>query len=469
MSAGLRARIRRRTLSLAGSALLLALLLPSAAAAHAVLVSSTPAWNAVVRATPQRVTLTYDEEVVPQFARVTVAVGTSGRNLAGPPRVTGSVVVVTLGAGGAGSYTVRWKMVAKDDGHVTEGAFSFGVRAKPLPPAPASGVSVPVAPQLLAWLQFLGVILAGGTLTFRALVLAPAARALGDRGDKEASVAIGVAVVGAAVALHAGLFGFLVGAYPIVGGGVVNVINTQIIPIRVGTHLGQAWTLTTFAWLGVLTLLVSAWVTPRRREPLLTSAGLLSLAIGFGISWASHPDARGTLPLAADYVHLLAAALWVGGVVALAILAGVARRRSRAARDPVSRAPGDPLSRSAREPLRREPLVREPLVRECLLRFSRLATPAVAVLAMAGAYLALRELPAASAILSTSYGITLLLKSVVFLAAFALAAYHRRAVVPRLAAGAPLATIRRTLTLEVSVLLLAVALAAVLSQTAPPT
>jgi len=302
---------------------------------------------------------------------------------------------------------------------------------------------VPVAPQLLVWLQFLGIVLAGGTLTFRALVLAPAAHRLGERADREASVAIGVAVIGAAVALHAGLFGFLIGAYPIVGGGVANIVNTEIIPIRVGTHLGQAFTLTTFAWLGVLTLLVAAWVTPRRRDQLLAGAGILSLGIGFGLSWASHPDARGTLPLAADYLHLVAAALWVGGVIALAILAGAAR----------------PLSRSEREPL----------VRECLLRFSRLAVPAVAVLALAGGYLALRELPTVSAIVTSSYGVTLVLKTVVFVAAFGLAAYHRGSVMPRIAAGAPVATIRRTLTLEMTLLLLALVLAAVLSQTAPPT
>ncbi|HEY4826164.1 MAG TPA: CopD family protein [Solirubrobacteraceae bacterium] len=441
-------RLGPRVLSPAGCALVLLLLaVPASASAHAVLVTSVPSWNAVDRVTPRQVTLTYDEDVVAHYAQVTVVVGTSAVDVAGPPRVSGNVVVVTLPSGarapGAGSYTVRWRMVASDDGHVTQGAFSFGVRAKPLPPAPAKGVSVPVAPQLLAWLQFLGVVLAGGTLTFRALVLSPAARKLGEHGDREASVAIWVAVVGAAVALHAGLFGFLIGAYPIVGGGLLNVVNTEIIPIRVGTHLGQAWTLTTFAWLGVLALLVGAWVTPRRREALLAVAGVLSLGIGFGISWASHPDARGTFALAADYVHLVAAALWVGGVIALAILAGVAR----------------PLSRAEREPL----------VRECLLRFSRLAVPSVIVLAVAGGYLALRELPTLSAVLNSSYGVTLLLKSIVFLAAFALAAYHRGLVMPRIAAGAPVATIRRTLTLEVTLLLLALVLAAILSQTAPPT
>ena len=435
------ARCGARALLLAACAGVALLTAPSVATAHAVLETTTPRWGAVLGATPHEITLVYDEDVVPSYARVAV-VTPGGQNLAGPPQVTGNRVVVAVRPGAGGSYTVRWKMVASSDGHVTEGAFSFGVRAKPLPPAPASGVSVPVAPELLAWLEFLGVVLAGGTLTFRALVSAPAARMLGEREPRDGSVAIWVGVVGAAVALHAGLFAFLVGAYPIVGGGLLNVVNTQIIPIRVGTHIGQAWTLMTFAWLGVLALLVGAWVSPRRREPLLASAGLASLGIAFGISWASHPASRGTLALTADYVHLLAGALWVGGVVALAILVGIAR----------------PLSHSAREAL----------ARACLVRFSRLAVPTVVVLALAGAYIALRELPAPAALVTSGYGVTLLAKSSVFIAALALAGYHHRAVVPRIAAGAPIASIRRTLALEVGLLMTAVALAAILSQVAPP-
>ena len=434
-------RLGRRALLIAGCALVVLLTVPSSAGAHAALETNIPRWGAVLAAAPRSVTLTYDEDVVPRYARVAV-VTPRGQDLAGPPHVAGSVVVVALRPGPTGSYTVRWRMVASDDGHVTEGAFSFGVRGSPLPPAPASGVGIPVAPELLAWLQFVGVVLAGGTLMFRALVWAPAARVLGEGGARDAPVAIWVGVAGAVLALHAGLLAFLIGAYPIVGGGLSSFINTQIVPIRVATHFGQAWTVTTFAWLGVLALLVGAWVTPRRREPLLASAGLLSLCIAFGISWASHPASHGALVVAADYVHLLTAALWVGGLVGLAILAGVVR----------------PLSRSAREAI----------LRQCLLRFSRLVVPIVVVLALAGAYVALRELPAPSALLTTGYGITLLVKSFVAMGALAVGGYHHRSVVPRIAAGAAISNIRSTLAFEVSLLLVALALAAILSQTAPP-
>jgi copper transport protein len=418
--------VRARAAHVAAACALALLLAPAAASAHAVLITATPSSGAVLRRPPRTLTLGYDEDVVARYARVTV-IGARGKNIGGAPRVTGSNVTVALSAAPKGSYTVRWRMVASDDGHTTEGAFSYGVRAKPVPPGPVGSLTLPVAPELLAWLQFVGIVLTGGLLSFRVA--------------RESRITLWVAVAGATVALHAALFGFLAGAYPIVGGGgLSSFIDTEIEPIRVGTHLGQAWMVMTFAWLAVLGLLLSAWVYPRRREPLLTGAGILALAIAFGLSWASHPASRGTLALLADYIHVLAAALWVGGLVALVIAVRSVPR------------PG-----------------REEAVRRGILQFSRLAAPTVAVVVLAGAYLALRELPSASALFSGGYGIALLIKASVAVAAVALGGYHRRFVVPRLAAGAPIATIRRTLVLELGLLVTVLALAAVLTQRAPPT
>jgi copper transport protein len=411
------------------------------ASAHAFLISSTPASGASVKASPPALRLVFSEDVVPRYARVFV-IGADGQNLGGRPTVTGSVVTVSLRAGHRGSYTVRWQVVASDDGHTTEGAYSFGVDAQPLAPAPAHGISVPAAPELLAWLQFLGVVLVGGVLTVRALVVTPRRGARDGREPPDARAALWLAIAGAAVAVHAGVLAFLVGAYPIVGGGISGLVNTQIEPIRAGTHLGQAWTLTTFAWFGVLGLLVAAWATPRRRENLLACAGAAALVIAFGISWVSHPASRGSVALIADYVHLLAAALWVGGLIAVAIIATTAR--------------------SLPDPARRA------IARTSLIRFSQLALPTVAVVALVGLYLALRELPAPSALLGSSYGIILLIKGGVVVAALAVAAYHRHMLAPRAADGAPIASMRRTLALEIGLLLIALVLAASLSHTAPP-
>jgi copper transport protein len=432
-----------RGLLVAGCALV-PLAVPSSAGAHAALESAIPASGAVQKQPPRAIKLVFDEDVVPRLARVAV-IGARGQDLAGPPTVAGSVVTVDLRPGPAGSYTVRWRMVATDDGHATEGAYSYGVGVTPRPPAPASGLGVPVAPQLLAWLEFVGIALTGGLLTFRAIVrprLLEREEGAGDSQARDDVIAMGAAVVGAVLALHAGLLAFLTGAYPIVGGGLSAFVNTEIEPIRVGTHLGQAWMVTTFAWLGVLTLLVAAWVTPAKRERLLGWAGASALGTAFGISWASHAASRGTLALIADYGHLLAGALWVGGLLALAIIAIGAR----------------PLSTAAREAL----------LRASLLRLSAIAVPVVVVVGLAGAYLALRELPAVSALVTTGFGVTLLIKTGVAMAAVAVGGSHRTLVVPRIASGTPIATIRRTLAFEVGLLATALALAAILSQTAPP-
>jgi copper transport protein len=440
MNGSLRTRIGRAGPPV-GAVLTLVLALPATAAAHAVLVRSSPAWGSIAASAPHQLRLVFDEDVVARYARVSVVTG-RGVSLAGRPRASGRVVTVPLRRGQRGSYTVRWRMVARDDGHVTEGAYSFGVNARPLPPAPLGGLGIPLAPQLLAWLQFLAVALAGGMLTVRALVWAPAARVLGREEAPDARLATGTAAAAAALGLHAGLLGFLVGAYPIVGGGVSSFINTLIEPIRTGTHLGQAWTVMTFTWLVVLGLIVAAWVTPRDRERLLASAGVLALAVSFDLSWASHAASRGTAALVMDFVHLLAAALWVGGLATAVILALATRT----------------LTGSAREGL----------ARACVLRFSKLALPTVAIVGVAGIYLAVRELSGPSDLLSSGYGVTLVLKTALALGALALGAYHRRSVMPRLALGTPVASVRRTLTVELGVLLAVLVLAAVLSQAAPP-
>jgi copper transport protein len=432
----------RRRFALSAAACALALLAaPSAAGAHPALLTATPGAGRTLGAAPQSLELVFSEDLVERYAHVSV-LGSHGEDLAGAPRVSGSAVAVPLREARTGSYTVRWRMVSSDDGHAAAGAYSFGVRAKPQPPAPVKGLTVPVAPQVLAWLQFLGIVLAGGLLTVRALVCAPARRVLGDAPAPDGKLSIGVAVVGAVIAVHAGTIAFLVGAYPVVGGGFVAFEHAAIEPIRAGTHAGQAWTATTFAWLGVLALLVAAWVTPRKREPLLACAGVATLAVAFGMSWASHPASRGTLALVADYAHLVAGALWVGGLLALLILARASRALPAA--------------------------TREAITRRCVLRFSALAGPTVALVGVAGLYLLLRQLPAPSALVSSHYGITLLAKTGVALGALALGGYHRRVVVPRLTAGAPIATLRGTLTVELGILVGVLALAAVLSQTAPP-
>lgn len=111
------------------------------AAAHSVLLSVEPADGATVDASPDRVTLTFNEEINPSFA--TVAVNGSARDgskVEGQPVVTGPVVEARLGALDDDEYTVGYR-VTSADGHVITGSSRFTVGAG----AAAAGSATPAA------------------------------------------------------------------------------------------------------------------------------------------------------------------------------------------------------------------------------------------------------------------------------------------------------------------------------------
>lgn len=115
-----------RTLS---GALLVATMTAAApiAAAHTALTASEPAADAALTAGPVRVTATFNEDLQPTFAAMTV-VGPDG-NLwsSGDPEVRGAVVSVAVRPlGPAGRYTVNYR-VTSADGHVVVGSWSFTV------------------------------------------------------------------------------------------------------------------------------------------------------------------------------------------------------------------------------------------------------------------------------------------------------------------------------------------------------
>src|SRR5260221_12439220 len=69
----------------------------------------------------------------------------------------------------------------------------------------------------------------------------------------------------------------------------------------------------------VAALLFLAWLTERRW--LLWAAFLLALGLGSGLSLASHQsDDSGWLPSFADWLHLSAATLWIGGLLSVGLV-----------------------------------------------------------------------------------------------------------------------------------------------------
>ena len=95
------------------------------ASAHAVRVAADPAPDTAVAVAPSRVSATFNEQLHPDFAAMTV-VGPDGNLWSnGAPQVQGAVVSVGIHPlGPAGIYTVNYR-VTSADGHVVSGSWSF--------------------------------------------------------------------------------------------------------------------------------------------------------------------------------------------------------------------------------------------------------------------------------------------------------------------------------------------------------
>ncbi len=106
--------------------LLLLMVTPLLARAHAILVDSTPAANATVGPGHEAITLRFNSRIdrersrltliAPDHSQTSIAVGEDG-----PPDVMMSAAELQGGA-----YTLRWQVLAVD-GHITRGDVPFNV------------------------------------------------------------------------------------------------------------------------------------------------------------------------------------------------------------------------------------------------------------------------------------------------------------------------------------------------------
>ena len=98
---------------------------PAVAGAHTAVLSSDPPADAVLTSAPAKVSATFNEDLQPTFAAMTV-VGPDG-NLwsSGEPEIRGPVAAISLRPlGPSGRYTVNYR-VTSADGHVVSGSWSF--------------------------------------------------------------------------------------------------------------------------------------------------------------------------------------------------------------------------------------------------------------------------------------------------------------------------------------------------------
>jgi copper transport protein len=410
---------------------LAALAFPASALAHASLVHESPKFKQRLARSPRAVVLEFDQSV-DALPKAIVVLDSRGDNLARPAHAIASrrELVAPLPRLPRGPYTVRWEALS-NDGHVVSGVYTFGVRY----PAPlvtdAVGAQGPTTTEhVVRWLYFLGLALLVGSLGSRLLVL---------RGPLPARVErrfFRVAGIGAVAVLETGIVAFLLRAEDALQLSFARFLYGDLSPIAGGTRFGEAFVAMELGFAAVSALLFLAWLTERRA--LLWAAFALGLLFASGLSLSGHSAAdagSSWVSELADWVHLSAATLWVGGLVQLVAVVW----------------PGAPELR-----------------REAFLRFSRLATVLVALLLGAGVYLSVQRLPHLRDLWATGYGHVLLVKLALVALALTWGAAHHFLAVPRIDRPGVTGVLSRSMLGESAVAMAVLLAAAVLVDSKPP-
>jgi copper transport protein len=420
--------------SLAVTALLAgaALLLPGAARAHATLVAAEPGTQSNLRQAPSVIRLQFTEPVavVPGAVQVLGRDGVAARTGLGSVSEDGLVVTVPVSGLARGAwYTVRWR-VTSTDGHSPSGVYNFGVGVAPPPPTSAAGAGGTTWKDDLArWALFAALALVVGPLVVRLAILGGDAPPALERLFHLVPTAAAFAVI------DVGIVAFLVRASNALQLPLGDLLYGDLQPFAEHTRFGVAFLVMTVGFAVVAALLALAWALDRveLRVPALALSLLLVSGLSFSGHQATEPNATWATELA-DWLHLVAACVWVGGLATLAFVVW----------------PAAPALR-----------------RRAFLGFSRLAIVLVGVLVLAGAYLAIMRLPHVSDLWETGYGRLLVVKLAIVSLALAWGGIHHFFVRPRIAAGRD-PRVRPSLVGEAALALVVLLAAAALTNASPP-
>jgi putative copper export protein len=250
---------------------------------------------------------------------------------------------------------------------------------------------------MVRWAYFLALALLLGSLCFRTLILRGTVPPAVER---RLYVLAGIGVVGS---IEAGIVAFLLRAEDALQLPFGRLLYGDLSPLANDTRFGTAFVVMTLGYAFVAALVFLAWLTDVRL--LLWPALLLAVGLASGLSLSGHSavDAGSSwLSELADWVHLSAASIWIGGLVALAFAVW--------------------------------PVAPE-LRRRAFVGFSQLATALIGLVLVAGTYLAIIRLPAVSDLWTAHYGRVLLVKLAFVALALAWGAFHHFTVRPALERG----------------------------------
>ncbi len=319
------AALRRRLAAFAtvllavGAVVVGALGVPAGTAlAHAELVSSTPANQAILGNSPEEILLRFSEDVDPIGQAILLVDGDGDPVPLGPISQAGGGDTISAEVPGTiadGTYVVGWQAVSADS-HKIRGAFTFSVGAES-PTAPGviedifdANASSPSESLLLGvgrFMSYAGIGVLLGAL-FLAAMLVP--ELIGER-------RLGMVLVVAALVAVVGTIFMFAGQAHLVSGSYVAF--GDVVQIQSGR-----WWLARLAAIGLFALFIPA------RTFLGSTAGRIEVAaasvVVLGVVAAGGHAVAGDSVLAgfgATVVHLAAMSIWLGGLVLL--VAGIPR------------------------------------------------------------------------------------------------------------------------------------------------
>jgi copper transport protein len=357
------------------------------ASAHAELIETRPANGERLATAPTEITLRFSERIglIPDALRLIN--GDTGKTVSTPdPKSAGDTIRWPMPADlPDGVYLVSWRVISADS-HPIAGAFRFGVGvdAPPVENQTASS-RAPWQLSLARWADYLAFAIVAGVVAVAWLCWPD------GRGDHRMDLLLWAGLLGGVAASV--LLLLLQGPYE-AGVSYVNMFDPSLLSQVAHSDFGPWIELRALLFLALAALLWE-W------DALKSSFNRWAAAVAVGaaavtFSGTGHAAASGNLTdRLVDLVHVLAAGVWVGGLVTLTMLS---------------------FTTGARPGIR------------AFQRFSRLAMASVLVIVATGILNALLRLDAWSQLWDSGYGRLLSLKVILVAAVLATATFSRRAV-----------------------------------------
>lgn len=391
--------------------------------AHALLTASVPADGASLERAPAQVLLTFTEALDPVLSVVHVLDASGKQVEAGETETIArqpAQLRLALGELAQGTYTVTWRTTSALDGHTTLGSVAFGVGVPAVTAGPEGAQEVvrtpapTVASVAGRWLFYVGVVLMLG------------------------AAVLGVVVVSKPVVISRRV---LVAAWLAAATGVLLTIGDQrasagtSVTNLLSSSTGHKLTAQAVA-VGLTGMaVVCAWLRPSRLSLAVVGVGASAAMLARALAGHANASSVRWFSVGMQWVHLVSVGAWVGGLVWLL----VALRR------------GDPGQG-----------------RGLAQRFSSVAAGTLAVVAISGTVRALDEVGAWTRLVTTTFGVTLLVKFGFFAALVALGAWSRFRHVPPASPGR-IAGLRRGIRGEVAIAAGVLGVTAVLAGLPPST